>query len=475
MPDFIDKVKINIKSGKGGDGHVSFRREKYVANGGPDGGDGGRGGDVIFVVDEGLNTLADFHYNGKYKAENGEDGKGKRCTGAAGRDLIIKVPEGTLIREAESGKIIADMSLNNRRVIVLKGGRGGSGNMHYATSTMQVPKYAKPGMPALELTVILELKMIADVGLIGLPNVGKSTFLTKVSAARPKVANYHFTTLTPSLGVVSLDDAPGFVVADIPGLIEGAADGVGLGHDFLRHVDRTRVLIHVVDASGCEGRDPLADIKMINSELAQYNPELAQKRQIIAANKIDLLPEGENADIIKEIRAEYNPLQVEVFPVSTLTGQGMKELLYAVSGLLKEIGQEPEVYEQEYDPDTMLEEAADPYTLAYDAKKHEYVVEGPLIDKMLGYTNIESEKGFVFFQKFLKDQGILNALRKMGIHDGDTVRMYGNAFEFMDEEAGNIPDEAFDDATFDENGFDVTDYDTDHIDTDELGNEDSSD
>lgn len=461
MPDFIDKVKINIKSGKGGDGHVSFRREKYVANGGPDGGDGGRGGDVVFVVDEGLNTLADFHYNGKYKAQSGEDGKGKRCTGASGEDLIIKVPEGTVIRESESGKVIADMSLQNRRAVILKGGHGGSGNMHYATSTMQVPKYAKPGAPAQELTVILELKMIADVGLIGLPNVGKSTFLTKVSAARPKVANYHFTTLTPSLGVVSLDDAPGFVVADIPGLIEGAAEGIGLGHDFLRHVDRTRVLIHVVDASGCEGRDPLADIEMINNELTQYNPQLAKKRQIIAANKIDLLPDGENADIIQEIRAKYEPQGVEVFPVSTLSGQGMKELLYAVSKLLNEIGKEPEVYAQEFDPGTMLTKENDPYTLEYDSKKHEYVVEGPLIDKMLGYTNIDSEKGFVFFQKFLKDQGILDALRKMGIHEGDTVRMYGNAFEFIDEEAGDISEETFEDVFDDLNGLDADTFGVD--------------
>ena len=444
MPDFTDKVKINIRSGKGGDGHVSFRREKYVANGGPDGGDGGKGGDVVFVVDEGLNTLSDFHYNKTYKAGDGENGKAKRCAGKYGADLVIKVPEGTLIRDFESGRIIADMSAENRRAVVLKGGRGGSGNMHYATATMQAPSYAKPGKPAKELSVTLELKLIADVGLVGMPNVGKSTFLTRISNARPKVANYHFTTLVPSLGVVDLDDARSFVVADIPGLIEGAADGQGLGHDFLRHIERTRVLVHVVDASASEGRDPLNDIRLIDNELAQFHADLSAKRRIIAANKIDLLPDGENAESIRLIREAYEPQGIPVYPVSTLSGQGMRELLYAVSRLLDEIAMAPVVYEPEYIPAQEAEEPAEAYTVSYDKKQNEYVVEGPLIDKMLGYTNIESEKGFAFFQTFIREKGVLDRLKAIGMQDGDSVRMYGHAFEYYpgsDEETGELTDE----------------------------------
>ena len=430
MADFVDKVKIHIRSGKGGDGHVSFRREKYVANGGPDGGDGGKGGDVIFAVDEGINTLSDFHHNAKYRAEDGENGKAKRCTGKSGADKVIKVPAGTLIREYESGQVIADMSGENKRVTVLTGGRGGSGNMHYATAVMQAPKYAQPGKDAKELDVLLELKMIADAGLVGFPNVGKSTFLSRVSNAKPKVANYHFTTLSPSLGVVDLEDDPGFVLADIPGLIEGAAEGLGLGHDFLRHIDRCRVLIHVVDVAGTEGRDPLQDIEKINAELSRYHADTANKRQVIAANKIDLLPEGEHADIITEIRKRYESAGVKVFPVSTLTGQGLKALLYEVSGMLQEIGKDPVVYAQEFFPETMLTKEAEAFTVSYDRKQGEYVAEGPLIDKMLGYTNIESEKGFAFFQRFLKDNGVIDALLAEGMREGDTVRMYGHAFEY---------------------------------------------
>lgn len=283
---FIDKAKIVVSSGKGGDGHVSFRREKYVPAGGPDGGDGGDGGSVIFEVDEGLNTLVDFRHNRKYQAEHGEDGKKRRCTGKTGRDLIIKVPEGTIIREAASGKIIADMSGERKRYLILKGGKGGNGNMHYATSTMQAPKYAQPGQPSRTLELRLELKVIADVGLVGFPNVGKSTLLSRASNAKPRIANYHFTTLTPILGVVDLDNARGFVMADIPGLIEGAADGAGLGHEFLAHIERTKLLVHVVDAAGSEGRDPVEDIKAINKELASYEEEIGNKKQILAANKI---------------------------------------------------------------------------------------------------------------------------------------------------------------------------------------------
>ena len=383
MPVFVDKAKIFIQSGKGGDGHISFRREKFVANGGPDGGDGGKGGDIIFKVDEGINTLADFHYGGKYKAENGQDGNKRRCHGKNGADLIIKVPEGTFIKEANSGKVIADMSGNNKEAVILKGGKGGNGNMHYATSTMQAPKYAQPGQPAIELEVLLELKVIADVGLVGFPNVGKSTFLSKVSNAKPKIANYHFTTLSPMLGVVDLNDAKGFVVADIPGLIEGASEGAGLGHEFLRHIERTRMMIHVVDVASTEGRDPLEDIEAINNELSNYNADITKKPQVIAANKIDMLPDGENSEIIDKIRSKYEPLGVKVFPMSTLTGKGVQELLYYVSRTLSEIQEAPIIFEQEFFPETMLQNIDEAFTVEYDSEAKEFVVEGPKIEKCL--------------------------------------------------------------------------------------------
>ena len=311
---FADRARIYVRSGKGGDGHVSFRREKYVPNGGPDGGDGGRGGDVIFQVDEGLNTLTDFRHVRKYKAVDGQEGGKRNCRGKDGEDIVIKVPEGTVIKEAESGKVIADMSGDNKRIILLTGGRGGNGNQHYATSTMQAPKYAQPGQPARELELLLELKMIADVGLVVFPNVGKSTLLSRVTNARPKIANYHFTTLIPNLGVVDLDDAKGFVIADIPGLIEGASEGVGLGHEFLRHIERTKVIIHMVDAAGTEGRDPVADIYAINKELEEYNMEIASRPTVIAANKIDAITDTEN-NPIDALRAEFEPKGIRVFPI----------------------------------------------------------------------------------------------------------------------------------------------------------------
>ncbi len=430
MPAFVDRARIFIKSGKGGDGHISFRREKFVANGGPDGGDGGNGGDVIFKVDHGINTLSDFHYGGKYKAENGEDGGKRRCHGKQGQNIIIKVPLGTVVKEAESGKVIIDMSGDTLEYTILKGGRGGNGNMHYATSTMQAPRYAQPGQPAKELEVILELKMIADVGLVGFPNVGKSTFLSKVSNAKPKVANYHFTTLTPILGVVSLNDARGFVMADIPGLIEGAADGAGLGHEFLRHIERTRVIIHVVDAAGTEGRDPFEDIDAINNELAKYNADISSKPQVIAANKIDMLPEGENNEIIKSLKDIFEPQGVKVFATSTLTGKGINELLYHISRELDELVDNNMVFESEFDPEIELKEESEAFTVEYDPVEKEYVIEGPKIEKMLGYTNLESEKGFAFFQNFLVENGILDQLESLGINEGDTVRMYGNSFDY---------------------------------------------
>lgn len=427
---FADRARIYVRSGKGGDGFVSFRREKYVPAGGPDGGDGGRGGDVIFEVDEGLNTLIDFRNVRKYKAEDGEPGSKRNCRGKDGRDITLKVPQGTVIRESESGKVIVDMSGDNRRVILLTGGRGGNGNQHYATSTMQAPKYAQPGQPAKELELLLELKVIADVGLVGFPNVGKSTFLSRVSNARPKIANYHFTTLNPNLGVVDLEGTSGFVIADIPGLIEGASEGVGLGHEFLRHIERTKVIIHIVDAAGTEGRDPVEDIYAINRELEAYNPDIAARPQVIAANKMDAIYDQET-NPIDRIRGEFEPRGIAVYPISAVSGQGVKELLYHVNEMLKGLGEKTTVFEQEYFPEQeALLNADEPCTVIYDQDEDEYVVEGPRIEKMLGYTNLDSEKGFAFFQNFLKDSGILQQLEELGIQDGDTVRMYGLKFDY---------------------------------------------
>lgn len=428
---FADRAKIYVRSGKGGDGHVSFRREKYVPDGGPDGGDGGKGGDVIFVVDTGLNTLTDFRHIGKYKAKDGEEGGKKNCRGKDGEDIIIKVPEGTVIKEFNSQKVIADMSGGNNRVVLLRGGKGGKGNQHYATSTMQAPKYAQPGQPAQELELSLELKVIADVGLVGFPNVGKSTFLSRVTNAKPKIANYHFTTLNPNLGVVDLDGAKGFVIADIPGLIEGASEGIGLGHEFLRHVERTKVLIHVVDAAGTEGRDPIEDIYAINKELENYSAGLTDKPQVIAANKTDAIYEDEEEESpIDRIRAEFEPQGVKVFPISAVSGHGLRELLYEVRHMLDGLDEKPTVFEQEYFPEAAFIDSNEPYTVIYDEEEDEYVVEGPRIERMLGYTNLESEKGFVFFQNFLKDTGILEELENLGIQEGDTVRMYGLSFDY---------------------------------------------
>ena len=427
---FADRAKIIIRSGKGGDGHVSFRRELYVPNGGPEGGDGGRGGDVIFEVDEGQNTLGDYRHKRKFKAEDGEEGGKRRCHGGDGRDIILKVPEGTVIMEAESRKVIADMSGDNKRQVVLKGGRGGKGNQHYATATMQVPKYAQPGQPAQELEVLLELKVIADVGLVGFPNVGKSTFLSRVTNAQPKIANYHFTTLSPNLGVVDTENG-GFVIADIPGLIEGASEGVGLGHEFLRHIERTRVLVHIVDAASTEGRDPVDDIYKINKELEAYNPEIAARPQLIAANKIDCIFEDGEENPVDRLRAEFEPKGIKVYPVSAATGQGIRELLFGIRQLLDESPAERIVFEQEFFPEDVLITENLPYTVTKaEDDPHVFVVEGPKIEKMLGYTNLDSEKGFAFFQRFLKDGGILDELENAGIEEGDTVRMYGFDFDY---------------------------------------------
>lgn len=427
---FADRAKIFIRSGKGGNGHCSFRRELYVPNGGPDGGDGGKGGDLIFEVDKGLNTLVDYRHKRKYAAQDGEEGGKRRCHGKNGKDLVLKVPEGTVIKEASTDKVIADMSGDNQRQIVLKGGKGGLGNMHFATSTMQVPKYAQPGQPAMELEVKLELKVIADVGLIGFPNVGKSTLLSRVTNADPKIANYHFTTLNPNLGVVDLPGGKGFVMADIPGLIEGASEGVGLGHEFLRHIERTKMMIHVVDAAGIEGRDPIDDIYKINKELEAYNPEIAKRPQVIAANKTDLIF-SEDEDPVELLKAEFEPQGIKVFPISGVTGKGLNELLFYVSEQLQNMDEKPIVFEQEFFPEDELIYEDLPYTV--EVIDGMYVVEGPKIEKMLGYTNLDSEKGFAFFQKFLKNTGILKELEDAGIQEGDTVRMYGLQFDYYSE------------------------------------------
>ena len=425
----FNKYSYFIKSGKGGDGHVSFRRELYVPAGGPDGGNGGHGGDIIFQVDKGLNTLGDFRHNSKYIAQSGEEGGKKRCTGKNGEDLIIKVPEGTVIYDDESGKVIADMSGDNMKETILKGGRGGKGNMNYATATMQAPQYAQPGQEAKELWVRLELKCIADVGLVGFPNVGKSTFLSRVTNARPKIANYHFTTLNPNLGVVDIDGGKGFVIADIPGLIEGASEGVGLGHQFLRHIERTKVIIHIVDAASTEGRDPIADIKAINAELEAYNPDLLKRPQVIAANKIDAIyDDGSGTNPVELIKAAFEPEGIKVYPISAVTGQGVKELLYAVRELLDNFPDDVVIFEKEFDVDELLDNSDDNYNVYID-ENGVFIVEGERIDKMLGYTNLESEKGFNFFQKFMKSSGAIDRLEELGIEEGDTVRV-GDYLEF---------------------------------------------
>ncbi len=432
---FADRAKIFVKSGKGGDGHVSFRRELYVPNGGPDGGDGGDGGNVVFVVDQGLNTLTDFRNIRKYKAEDGEDGRKRNCHGANGKDVVLKVPPGTVIRDFETGKVILDMADRTEPVVLFQGGRGGKGNQHYVTSVMQAPKYAQPGQPAIEKYLSLELKMIADVGLVGFPSAGKSTLLSVTTNAKPKIAEYHFTTLVPNLGVVDLPDAPGFVMADIPGIIEGASEGVGLGFDFLRHIERTRVLVHVVDAAGTEGRDPVEDVRQINEELQKDNAELASRPMILACNKMDLLDPEEREITMQFLTEAYADRMVKILPISAATKEGVRELLYAVSDLLKDLPKEKIVFEQELDPASFRVTEQLPFTVEKSVKEEGvYVVEGPRIERMLGYTNLEDEKGFLFFQRFMKENGIFQQLEDMGIQDGDTVRVYGHAFEYLHEQ-----------------------------------------
>lgn len=421
---FVDRVKIHVKGGNGGNGMVSFFRAKYITHGGPDGGDGGRGGDVIFVGDESMGTLMDFRYKRMFKAGNGQDGGKRNCFGKDGESVVIKVPVGTVIREAESGKIMADITKHGEEKILIHGGKGGKGNQHFATPTRQAPRYAEPGRMAKEYDVILELKLIADVGLIGFPNVGKSTLLSMVTNANPKIANYHFTTLAPNLGVVEGRYGDSFVLADIPGLVEGASEGVGLGHAFLRHVERTKVFIHVVDAAGVEGDDPVENVRKINQELEAYNPELMKRPQVIAANKTDIPGSEENVERLKEA---YEKEGFEVFPISAATNKGLDELLTKVAEILKNYPEDI-VFEEEYEEYDEVAVDQEPFTI--EVEDEVYVVRGVGVEKMIGYTNIDTEKGFAFFQRYLKEKGIIEALEEKGIQEGDTVRIYDMEFEF---------------------------------------------
>lgn len=427
---FIDYAKIYVKSGKGGNGHVSFRRELYVPAGGPDGGDGGKGGDIIFEVDPGLNTLLPFKHQYKYIAENGEEGGNKKCHGKNGNDLIIKVPNGTLIRDTNSNKIILDMTGSKERVTLLKGGKGGLGNMHFATSVMQAPRYAKPGEPAQELYLTLELKVLADVGLVGFPNVGKSTFISKVTNARPEIKNYHFTTLNPHLGVCEVDDTE-FVIADIPGIIEGAGEGVGLGLQFLKHIERTKILLHVIDIAGVEGRDPLNDLDIIFNELNKYNVNLSKKRQIIAANKIDSIDKESLDDKISEIKKKYK--NIEIYPISGLSGEGINELLKKLKEavILSRQESDIETFESEISVDELINKDDNELIIEKPTNNY-YKVSGEKINKMLGYTNLDTEKGMKYFQDFLKDEGIIKELKNKGMVEGDTVDVAGIEFEYYD-------------------------------------------
>ncbi|MBQ4050342.1 MAG: GTPase ObgE [Oscillospiraceae bacterium] len=420
---FIDRAKILIKAGDGGNGAVSFHREKYVAAGGPDGGDGGKGGDVIFVVDKHLNTLESFRYKKKFLAENGAPGASRRCSGRGGEDLIIKVPQGTLIREALTGQVMADMS-GDEPVVLARGGKGGAGNQHFATATRQIPRFAKPGTPGESFELQLELKLLADVGLVGFPNVGKSTLISAVSGARPKIANYHFTTLVPVLGVVRYDDENSFVMADIPGLVEGASEGVGLGHDFLRHVDRCRLIVHVVDVSGSEARDPVDDFELINYELANFDAELASRPQIVVANKCDLATEEQIADFRAYIEEQGLPF----FEISAAAHQGLKELIDRIAADLQTL---PPV--KTYEPEYVRPEV----TVGQDRSFHVevedgvYYVDAEWLDPIMATINPEDYESLQYFQRVLRESGIIDKLDEMGVEEGDTVDISGFQFEYI--------------------------------------------
>ena len=423
---FVDKARISVHAGKGGDGAVAFHREKYVAAGGPDGGDGGRGGNVVFTVDENMSTLMDFRYKRKYVAGNGANGSGKRCYGKDGETLYIKVPRGTIVRDTESGAIMHDMS-DGADWIAAKGGRGGWGNMHFATSTRQVPRFAKPGLPGESHDITLELKLLADVGLVGFPNVGKSTLLSVVSKAHPKIANYHFTTLFPNLGVVYVDEGVSFVMADIPGIIEGASEGAGLGHDFLRHIDRCRLLVHLVDVSGSEGRDPVEDFEAINAELREYSPELAERPQIVVGNKCDLL--GDDRENIEKLRAHVEAKGYEFFELSAAAHMGTRELTQECARRLKEL---PPIqhYEADYiPPEPKVDTSGD---LTIEHFDDMWLVEGPWLQRLVATVNFSDYESRMYFDRILREAGVFKRMEEMGVRDGDTVSMYDLMFEYKD-------------------------------------------
>ena len=423
---FVDKARIKIKAGNGGDGAVSFHREKYVAAGGPDGGDGGKGGDIIFVADDNFSTLIDFRYKRKYIANNGEPGGMKNCTGRNAEDLVIKVPRGTLVRDANTGRLIADVSASEP-IIIAKGGKGGKGNQNFATPTRQIPRFAKPGFPGDSFDITLELKLLADVGLVGFPNVGKSTFISVVSAAKPKIANYHFTTLTPVLGVVKVDEGKSFVMADIPGLIEGASEGVGLGHEFLRHVERCRLIVHIVDVSGVEGRDPKEDFEIINRELKNFSEDLSQRPQIVAANKCDMASEEQIADFKEYIENQG----MAFFDISAVTTKGTKDLVKAVSDKLMEL---PPI--KAYEPEPLTQKELD--ELAGQDQKYDievddgiYYIEAPWLQHIMKTIDMDDYESLQYFQRVLRNTGIIDKLEEMGINEGDTVDIFGFEFDFM--------------------------------------------
>ncbi len=426
MSNFVDQVKITAKAGNGGNGSASFHREKYVQNGGPDGGDGGRGGDVVLFADENMHTLLDFRFRSKYTAENGGDGLGGMRRGKRGADLTITVPVGTVVRDAETGRIMADMDSAGETRVLLKGGRGGWGNRHFATPTRQVPRFAKPGLPGEDREVVLELKLLADVGLIGFPNVGKSTLLSVVSKAHPKIANYHFTTLFPNLGVVYVSEGVSFVMADIPGIIEGASDGAGLGHDFLRHIDRCRLLIHMGDGSGSEGRDPVEDLDAINAELKLYSPELAARPQIVVANKCDLL--GDDREPIERLKAHAGSKGYRFFEISAASHQGTQELMKAAAGLLADL---PPVlrYEADYVPPEPVIDTSE--ALEIEKCDEDYwSVEGPWLQRLLASVNLGDYESRMYFDRVLREAGVFDRLEALGVKDGDTIGIYDLEFEY---------------------------------------------
>ena len=422
---FIDYVKIIAKSGDGGNGAITFRREKYVAAGGPDGGDGGRGGSIYFKVDPDINTLLDFRFKRKFYAENGKNGEGSHRFGKSGEDLYIKVPIGTLVRDAETGKVVTDLSTPGQVEKILPGGRGGKGNSHFATSTRQAPRFARDGEKGIEKEFILELKLLADVGLLGFPNVGKSTFISRVTSAKPKIADYHFTTIVPNLGVVKGEYGDSFVIADIPGIIEGASDGVGLGIQFLRHVERTRLLLHFLDISGSEGRNPINDFKTINEELKKYSEKLASKKQIIVANKIDIMQDD---ILLKEVEKFAKENKLELFKISGATGEGIKELMIRISELLKELPKEELIEESEERVIYTLKEDKDEFEI--EIVDGEYVVSGPAVERLMGRVNIQDNESMHYFQKQLSELGIEAKLKELGIKEGDSVKILEWEFEW---------------------------------------------